>query len=319
MQIRVAYGTLVTAPLAGLAANQHGVVAARQLATLGFSRSAIRRMCERGWLFRIYHGVYAVGHPRLTLHGRWMAAVLACGHEAVLSHHQAAALHDLRRAPWSPIHVTAPNLRKHDGVDCHVARGIRGRPRVVVDGIPTTSVERVFLDMATVLGPQPLRSLLEAAQRKGSFEYDRVLYAIERSNGHPGIGALRAALALLGDSAPATRSRLEILFLELIRAAGLPEPSVNVIAVGDVVDFRWPEFNLVVEVDSWEYHRLRRPFEEDKRRGNRMQLAQVMVLRYTDQQLHEEPERVIAEIRAAMARCVRSATYGSAGAAASGR
>ena len=143
------------------------MVAARQLAALGFSESAIRRMCERGWLFRIHRGVYAVGHPRLTLHGRWMAAVLACGAEAMLSHHQAAALHGLRRAPWSPIHVTAPRpTRAHAGVDCHVARGMRGRPRVIVDGIPVTSVERVFLDMATVLGPQPLRSLLEAAQRK---------------------------------------------------------------------------------------------------------------------------------------------------------
>jgi hypothetical protein len=179
---------------------------------------------------------------------------------------------------------------------------MRGRPHVIVGGISVTSVERVFLDMATVLGSQPLRSLLEAAQRKGSFDSDRVLRAIDRSNGHRGIGPLRAALALLGDSAPATRSRLEILFLELIRAAGLPEPSVNVIAVGDVVDFHWPQFNLVVEVDSWEYHRLRRPFEEDKRRGNRMELAHVMVLRYTDEQLVDEPERVIAELRAAMAR-----------------
>jgi hypothetical protein len=112
----------------------------------------------------------------------------------------------------------------------------------------------------------------------------------------------RAALALLGDSAPAARSDLEILFLELIRAAGLPEPSVNVVVIGDVVDFCWPEYNLVVEVDSWEYHRLRRPFEEDKRRGNRLELAHVMVLRYTDKVLREEPDRVIAELRAAMAR-----------------
>ena len=179
---------------------------------------------------------------------------------------------------------------------------MRGRARVIIDGIPVTSVERVFLDMGTVLGSQPLRSLLEAAQRKGSFEYDRVLHAIERSNGHRGVGPLRAALALLGDSAPATRSDLEILFLELIRAAGLPEPSVNVVVIGDVVDFSWPEYNLVVEVDSWEYHRLRRPFEEDKRRGNRLELAHVMVLRYTDKVLREEPERVIAELRAAMAR-----------------
>jgi len=302
MQVGLAYGALVDTPLAGLAADQHGVVATRQLATLGFSRSAIRRMCERGWLFRIHRGVYAVGHPRLTLHGRWMAAVLACGAEAVLSHHQAAALHELRRAPWSPIHVTAPRPREHAGVDCHVARGMRGRPRLIVAGIPITSVERVFLDMATVLGPQPLRSLLEAAQRNGTFDYDRVLYVIERSSGHGGVGPLRAALPSLGDSAPATRSGLEILFLEIVRAAELPEPSVNVIAVGDVVDFHWPQFNLIVEIDSWEYHRLRRPFEEDKRRGNRMQLARVMVLRYTDEQLREEPERVVAELRAAMAR-----------------
>ena len=231
-----------------------------------------------------------------------MAAVLACGAEAVLSHHQAAALYGLRRAPWTPIHITAPSKRAHADVVCHVARGMHGRPRMIVDGIPVTSLERVFLDMATMLGPQPLRSLLEAAQRKGSFDYERVLAAIERSNGHRGIGALRLALALLGDSAPATRSTLEILFLELIRAAGLPEPSVNVIVTGDVVDFRWPQFNLVVEVDSWDYHRLRRPFEEDKRRGNRMQLAHVMVLRYTDKDLREEPERVIAELLAAMAR-----------------
>ena len=289
MDVRVAYGALAETPLTGLAANQHGVVAARQLATLGFSASAIRRMGERGWLLRIHRGVYAVGHSRLTLHGRWMAAVLACGADAVLSHHQAAALYDLRRAPWSPIHVTAPVLRRHTGVGCHVARRLRGRPRVIVDGIPVTSVERVFLDMATLLGAQSLRSLLEAAQRNGSFDYDRVLYAIERSNGHQGVGPLCAALALLGDIAPAIRSELEILFLELIRAAGLPEPSVNVLAAGEVVDFHWPQFNLVVELDSWEYHRLRRPFEEDKRRGNRMELAHVMVLRYTEKRLRGSP------------------------------
>jgi hypothetical protein len=302
MQISVAYVGLVDTPLARLAATQHGLVAARQLVKLGFSESAIRRMCDRGWLFRIHWGVYAVGHPRLTLRGRWMAAVLACGPDTVLSHHQAAALHELRRAPSSPIHVTARGRRAHVGIECHVARGMRGRPRVIVDGVPVASVERVFLDMATVLGLQALRSLLQAAQRKGALHHDRVSYAIACSNGHRGIGPLRAALALLGDRAPATRSGLEILFLELIRAAGLPEPSVNVPVVGNVVDFCWPEYNLVVEVDSWRYHRLRGPFEEDKRRGNRMELAHVMVLRYTDKRLREEPEQVIAELRAAMSR-----------------
>jgi predicted transcriptional regulator of viral defense system len=103
MQVRAAYGAQVHTPLAELAARQHGVVAARQLAALGLSRSMIRRMRERGWLFLIHRGVYAVGHPWLTLHGRWMAAVLACGADAALSHHQAAALHGCagRRGPRS--------------------------------------------------------------------------------------------------------------------------------------------------------------------------------------------------------------------------
>ena len=210
-------------------------------------------------------------------------------------------MHDLRRAPWSPIHVTALVRREHAGVDCHIARGMRGRPRLMIDGIPVTSVERVFLDLAGVLRAPALRSLLEAAQRKGSFDDRRVENAIAASNGHQGIAALRAALALLGDGPPAIRSELEILFLELIRAAGLPEPSVNVVVVGHVVDFSWPEYNLVVEVDSWRYHRLRGPFEEDRRRGNRLELAHVMLLRFTDQRLREEPEQVIAELCAAMA------------------
>jgi predicted transcriptional regulator of viral defense system len=197
MQISVEYGGLVDTPLARLAAHQHGVVATRQLQALGFSESRIRRMCERGWLFRIHCGVYAVGHPRMTLHGRWRAAVLACGTDAVLSHHQAAALHGLRRAPWSPIHVTAPGQREHTDVICHIARGMRGRSRTIIDEIAVSSVERVFLDMATVLGPQPLRSLLEAAQRKGSFDYDRVGRAIDRSQGHQGDRSVAR-----GDGAP---------------------------------------------------------------------------------------------------------------------
>jgi hypothetical protein len=121
----------------------------------------------------------------------------------VLSHHQAAALYDLRGAPSSRIHVTAPGRRAHVGIECHVARGMRGRPRVVVDGIPVVSVKRLFLDMAGVLGLQALRSRLEAAQRKNAFDHQRALYTIAASNGHQGIGPLHAALALLGDRPPA--------------------------------------------------------------------------------------------------------------------
>jgi hypothetical protein len=166
--------------------------------------------------------------------------------------------------------------------------------------------------MAALLRSPQLRSLLETAQRRGGYDHARVTRAIAAANGHRGVGPLRAAIAALHDVPPAVRSGLEVLFLEIIRAAGLPEPSVNAVVAGQLVDFSRPEYRLVVELDSWEYHRRRGAFEGDRRRGNALELADVTLLRFTDRDLHAERERVIAQLRQA----IRSA---SAGAAASGR
>lgn len=306
-------GQVGDAPLARLAAAQHGVLATRQMKALGLGDHVIGRLRIAGWLHPLHRGVYAVGHPRLSERGRWMAAVLACGPNAVLSHHQAAALHGLLRASPSLIHVTAPGRHRVDGVRCHRAKGLRGRPRIVVDGIPVTSVERTFLDMAAVLSEPRLRSLLETAQRSGRYDHARTLEVIERANGHRGVGALTAAIAELHDEPPAIRSGLEQLALELIRAAHLPEPAVNTSVEGEVVDLSWPEYGLVVEIDSWRYHQQRSAFESDRRRGNQLTLGHLIVLRFTDRDLRTEPRRFVAEIRQAIRTCR------SAGAAASGR
>ena len=308
-----AYGAFLDAPLAALAAAQHGVVAAWQLPDLGFTRRAIQRRVQSGRLHRVHRGVYAVGHPRLTQRGHWMAAVLACGPEAVLSHHQAAALHGLRRGAPSMIHTTAPVRRQVNGIRCHTARSLRGRHHLRVDGIPVTSVERTLLDLAAVLPAQRLRTLAETAQRNGRYDHARVLATIATANGHRGTGALQAVIAQLHDEAPATRSDLERLALELIRAAGLPEPSVNASVEGETVDLSWPQYHLVVEIDSYRYHRERRAFDADRRRGNTLTLANVTLLRFTDRDLDEDPQRFVDEIR----RAIR--TYVSACAAASGR
>jgi Transcriptional regulator, AbiEi antitoxin/Protein of unknown function (DUF559) len=287
---------LPTKPLAELAAAQHGVVATRQLLAHGVSDQAIARLRAAAWLHRVQRGVYAVGHRRLTERGYWMAAVLACGDEAVLSHHQAAALHGLRRASLSVIHVTAPSRHRAAGVYCHRAAAMRGRRRLIVDGIPVTSVERTLLDLAAVLPPQRLRTVIESAQRSGRYDHDRVLATLSAANGHRGIGALQRAVAELHDEPPATRSELEELALEIIRAAGLPEPSVNPSVTGETVDLSWPQFNLVVEIDSYRYHHQRSAFETDRRRGNRLQLAHVTLLRFTDRDLNNNPERLVTEI-----------------------
>ena len=120
----------------------------------------------------MHRGVYAVGHPRLTLRGRWMAAVLACGPDALLSHHAAAALHELRSAPGGPIDVTAPVRRRHPGIRTHTAR--RAVPAPLIDAIPVTSLERTLLDYAAVTTRRRLSAALDDAERSGRLNLDKL-------------------------------------------------------------------------------------------------------------------------------------------------
>jgi very-short-patch-repair endonuclease len=290
----------ITAPLARLATAQHGAVARAQLRRLGISDQAIRTLVARDHLIRVAHGVYAVGHARLSAHGRWMAAALACGEEAVLSHGDALALHDCQRVPTGAVHVTALTAHRVAGVRCHTARDPASLGAIVLAGIPVTSLERAVLDRAPELGPARLRTLLEAVQRRDLFDLRRFERTLAASNGHRGVGRLQAALAELGDRPPALRSKLEARLLELIRTAGLPEPSVNVVIANELVDLRWPDYRVAVELDSWAYHRSRRSFEADRRGGNAVTLGGDTLLRFTDTRIDCDPDAVIAEIVAAL-------------------
>jgi hypothetical protein len=245
------------------------VVATRQLLTLGYSPTAIARLVRDGHLIRLYRGVHAVGHTHLSVRGRWMAAVLACGDDAVLSHRSAMALWDLSRIPGGAIDVTAPrhSRRRVLGVRFHGARTVHHDDRAIIDGIPVTSLPRTLLDQAATLRPQRLRTLLEQAQRRGlanSLSFDALLL---RSQGRHGFGQLRDALSKLQDDPPWTQSELERHFLEFIRAHDLPEPRTNVLVDGALVDCFWPEQNLIAEIDSYGFHKDRRTFESDRQKG----------------------------------------------------
>ena len=283
--------------LARLAATQHGVVATRQLKEWGFSMRSIRRRVDKARLHRLHRGVYAVGHIKISLKGRWMAAVLACGPEAVLSHHSAAALWELRNAPGGKIDVTAPGRRRIAGIRCHTARTLDPRDRTTIDGIPVTSCNRTLLDLAELLSPQRLRSTLEAVQRRDLLDVKALRALLARSPGRRGVTRLRAALAQLHDEAPFIQSELERRFLELIRAAGLPEPQCNVVVAGELVDFYWPAHRLVVEVDGYRFHKTRRSFEEDRRRDARLQIAEIRVVRVTHERITREADALLADLR----------------------
>jgi hypothetical protein len=206
--------------LARLAVRQHGVVSRRQLSALGFSPQAIKTLVSRERVHRIHRGVYAVGHRRLTAKGQWMAAVLACGRCAVLSHHDGAALHDLRRAPSGKVNVTAPSRHNLPGIRCHWARTLSGEDCTVIDAIPVTTLARTYLDLAELVSQSRLIDLLEAGERQNKLDARAIEAVIVRNRGRHGAGALQAAMAELTDAPPLLQSGLERAFRHIIRTYG---------------------------------------------------------------------------------------------------
>ena len=194
MQSGSHYGNSGDTRLAERAAAQHGVVSTGHLRELGYSKHTIHDRVTHGRLHRIHRGVYAVGHPRISLRGRWLAAVLACGTDAVLSHRDAATLHDLRPVSSGSIHVTATSRHTIDEICCHYVKALHPDDCVIVDGVPVTSVSRAFLDLAEMLNARRLRSTMEQAQRQNKFDLRLIQAVIARSPGRRGLKPLAAAL-----------------------------------------------------------------------------------------------------------------------------
>jgi len=151
------------AAVAALADEQHGVVARRQLQALGLALDAIDHRVEQRRLHVLHRGVYAVGHRSLTRSGYWMAAVLACGDGAVVSHRTAAALWGISDTARAAIEITAPRERRRPGIDVHHVR-LRADKTTVHRGVPVTTAARTLLDLAAVLDEQRLARAAERAE-----------------------------------------------------------------------------------------------------------------------------------------------------------
>jgi very-short-patch-repair endonuclease len=292
--------------MATLAALQHGVVGRWQLTAAGFSRDVIQGLIDRGCLLGIHRGVYALGHRRLTLKGRWMAAVLAGGPGALLSHRAAVALWELRPAPSGATDVTLlrRGRRKRAALRFHGVRRLDPHDRAVVDGIPVTSLHRTLLDYAEIARPQELRLALEAADRLELLDGRKLEELYGRSSGRRGLRTLKPAVAELRGPAPWTQSELERAFLALVRESGLPEPSCNVLVGGFLVDCWWPRAQLVVEIDGYAFHKSRREFEANRLRDTKLQLAGIRVLRVTQPRIEHGPSELVSDLRRGLAAAV---------------
>jgi very-short-patch-repair endonuclease len=290
-----------------------------QLIDLGFTRDAIKHRVAKGRLHPVWRGIYAVGRPEVTRHGRWMAAVLSCGPDAVLSHLSGAALWAIRAqraasqrpSARSPVDVSVPPdvYRRRGGIRLH-RRSFRCSTDVTRrDGIPVTSPALTLMDLGTELGPGQLETAVNEADKLGLIDAEALRDAVDDHRGLDGVAALRKVLDHL--TFALTDSELERRFLRLVRHAGLPPPRTRGRVNGFRVDFYWPELGLVVETDGLRYHRTPAQQAKDRTRDQAHTAAGLTPLRFTHAQIAYEPWRV-ANLLASVAERLRLSGLGVA-------
>jgi very-short-patch-repair endonuclease len=276
--------------VARIAARQHGVVAVGQIHAAGIGRSAISLRVRAGRLHRVHRGVYAVGHTALSREGTGMAAILAAGDGelgggtilahwgAVLSHRSAASLWAL--LPWddSPVDVTVPGgagRARRAGIRIHRSATLRSEMSTLHRGVPVTTPQRTISDLRRTLPAAVVRRALRQAEVLGLPVADH-------------------------DDHERTRSELELTFLRICRRHLLPEPEVNVRIGPHEVDFCWRRMRVVVETDSYRFHRGEAGFHNDHARDLALRERGFDVLRFDERQVAQEPVRIARQVRQAI-------------------
>jgi hypothetical protein len=270
--------------LAELADRQWGVASLAQLQALGIGARAVQLRATAGRLHRVHRGVYAVGHRILRPEGHRLAAVLACGPGAVLSHRSAAAHWELLATSQERIDVTAPRSRQGvPGIRLHTSRSLDAQDTTNHENIPITTVHRTLLDLAATVRDDQLERALAQAMYLQLYDQRAIDDVVARSNGHRGTSVLKQATK---QEPQITKSMWEIRMLALIRGANLPEPRCNeALHAPDhgecKPDFYWPAYGVIVETDGWEAHRTLAAFRSDRAKDAALTAAGYKVLRFT--------------------------------------
>jgi very-short-patch-repair endonuclease len=292
--------------IAELADAQHGIVTRHQLLALGLSRGAIGARVSRGGLHRVHRGVYAVGHRALSVRARWMAATLAGGSGALLSHRSAAALWGLRASEANPIELTAarrlmlgPSVLTHRSV-------IPAEEATVREGIPVTSPFRTLLDLAAVAPRRVVERTMKEADVLRLTDRVGLPELLERYPRRRGTATVRAILADSQLGSGVTKSELEELFKAFLQEEGLPTPRFNsTVWVGGShfePDCVWDEQRVAVELDSRMVHATVAAFEADRAKDRLLQAVGWRIVRVTWRQLHRERAPLAVDLRALLGR-----------------
>lgn len=269
--------------LATLAARQHQVISTAQLRSLGWSKDGIRHLVADERISRIHRAVYRASPYALTREGRWMAAVLACSPSAALSHQSAAVLWDLLRHDPAHPHVIGPFSASGRGpaaVVVHRSRTLEAADVGHREGIPVTTAVRTLCDCAAAgLHDTPLKAAVRQASRVHHID----LTALARQP------RLRDIVRLYDPLTNLTESDFEVIFLAMCVKYALPLPAPQVGFGRRRADFTWPEYHLIVECDSRQWHDNDVNFLEDRRKDRALKEAGYEVLRFTWAEVGHSP------------------------------
>ena len=265
----------VDAIVARIAARQHGVVTVHQLYAAGIDKDGVKRRIAAGRLHRVFRGVYAVGHAGLSNDGRWMAAVLACGEGAVLSHRSAAELWSLLPRRAGLIDVTIPTSagrRRRRGIRLHRSPSLPNAATTRRNRIAVTTPARTLADLRRAVPAEQFRKAVRQAEFLG---FD--------------LGAIPT---------DGTRSELEQLLIRVCRRHRLSPPEVNAKVGRFTVDFLWRDRRLIVETDGYQGHGGRQAFEDDRAQDVELKLLGYEVVRFTHRKVTHDPDGVAVALRA---------------------
>lgn len=226
-----------------------------------------------------------------------MAAVLA-SQPSVSSHLSAGWLWGLLPTQPGTLHVTAPASRRAKRAFVVHCAELAARDQTELQGIPVTSLARTQLDLAAMLPMRRLERALERSEEQQQFDLFALEDLLGRAGHHPGAGKLRAALAIYRDDPAFIHSKFERRFLDLVRAAGLPVPTMNLNVAGYELDAYWETERFAVELDVYATHGSRAAFERDRVRDEDLKLKGIELIRITDARLSRDPEGTVERIAA---------------------
>lgn len=286
--------------VAALAVKQCGVVSLRQLLAVGFTYAEVRTLVNRGILIPLHRGVYAVAHRPLLTKGYLVAALLATGPDAFLSHRTATAVWGLGEVSARRIDVTVPGRKRR-------SRGsLRVHHTTMIDGVSTrnglrvSSFPRMLVELAPIESQRELGRLITHGVRKGALDLDEMRRALDRHARSPGLGKLNAALAAYLPRAD-RKSKLERDFDEfLANHPEIPPPQTNVQIAGWEIDCYWPEQRLAVELDGRPYHIAVQDMEKDRYKDAKLLLIDVRTMRITDTRFEHDRPGVYRDLIAAL-------------------